>query len=86
MLKTPEGKFVKEKIDNNPVMIFTKKECVYCKMAKKILNEINVVYEMEEIDDREDIDKLQDLFKKVTGERTVSFFLQQIYIHVYIDG
>jgi glutaredoxin len=42
-------------------------------MAKKCLDETGVVYEVEEIDLREDCDKLQELFKEITGERTVSF-------------
>ena len=72
MLKTPEGKFVKEKIDGNPVMMFAKTTCTYCTMAKKALDETQVIYEVEEIDKRSDCDKLQDLFKELTGERTVS--------------
>jgi hypothetical protein len=41
-------------------------------MAKRVLNEVGVQYAVEEIDLRSDTDKLQDIFSKLTGARTVS--------------
>jgi len=41
-------------------------------MAKNVLNEVGVNYEVEEIDQRDDTDKLQDIFAKITSARTVS--------------
>ncbi len=72
MLSTDEGKFIKKKVDEHPVMVFSKTTCTYCKMALKTLNDTDVSYEIEEIDKREDVSKLQDIFLKLTGERTVS--------------
>lgn len=71
MLATDEGKYVKENIDKHPVMVFSKTTCSYCKMAKKMLNEIGVNYEVDEIQGKENMTKIQDLFEKITGERTV---------------
>jgi len=41
-------------------------------MAKNLLNEVGVNYEVEEIDKRDDTDKLQEIFAKITTARTVS--------------
>ena len=43
-------------------------------MAKNLLNEVGVTYEVEEIDKRDDTDKLQEIFAKITTARTVSSF------------
>lgn len=45
-------------------------------MAKNVLNEVGVNYEVEEIDQRDDTDKLQDIFAKITSARTVSWEVQ----------
>jgi glutaredoxin 3 len=71
MLNTEEGKFLKGKIDENPVIIFSKTTCTYCKMAKKTLDDTGVNYAVEEIGGRDDLDKIQDLFLTLTGGRTV---------------
>jgi len=41
-------------------------------MAKNLLNEVGVNYQVEEIDKRDDTDKVQDIFAKITSARTVS--------------
>ena len=41
-------------------------------MAKEVLDGLQVEYCTEEINDREDCEPLQDMFAKITGERTVS--------------
>ena len=53
-------------------MVFSKTTCSYSAMAKNVLNEVGVNYEVEEIDRREDTDKLQEIFAKITTARTVS--------------
>ena len=60
-----------ERKKTNPVMLFSKPTCNFCKMAKEVLDGIAVEYCVEEIDSREDCSKLQDMFLKMTGERTV---------------
>lgn len=52
-------------------MVFSKPTCQYCKMAKEVLDGTGVDYTVEEIESREDCDKLQDIFKLLTGARTV---------------
>ena len=41
-------------------------------MAKEVLDGLQVEYCTEEINDREDCVPLQDMFAKITGERTVN--------------
>lgn len=36
-MRGPEATMVKEKINDNCVMIFSKTFCPYCKMAKKVI-------------------------------------------------
>lgn len=74
ILATTEGKYVKEKVDADPVMLFSKTTCNFCKMAKKTLNELNVSYEVEEIDGKDNMNEIQEVFEKVTGARTVGPF------------
>jgi len=66
-----EYQYVQKQIKDHPVMVFSKPSCPYCKMAKEVLDSTGVVYEVEEIDGRNDCDKLQDVFAQMTGGRTV---------------
>ena len=59
-------------ITDHPVMVFSKRTCSFCKMAKEQLDKIQVDYTVEEIDGRDDCNDLQDMFEKMTGQRTVS--------------
>jgi len=76
--KSEEYMYIQQKIKENPVMVFSKTTCTYCKMAKKVLDDIGVNYAVEEIDLRKDTDKLQDIFAKITDARTVP--------RVYVGG
>ena len=69
---------MKEMIEKNPVMIFTKTTCSYCTMAKRVLNELGASYEEEALDKRDDMNKIQDLFLAITGERTVSKLVEKL--------
>jgi len=71
LLQSDEYKYIQQKIKENPVMVFSKTTCSYCKMAKGVLDEVGVNYTLEEIDLRTDTDKLQDIFAKITDARTV---------------
>jgi len=66
-----EHQYVQKMITENPVMVFSKPSCPYCTMAKEVLDGTGVEYRVEEIDGRRDCDKLQDIFKQITGARTV---------------
>lgn len=73
--KSEQHQYIQKMISSHPVMVFSKTTCSYCAMAKNLLNEIGVNYEVEEIDRRNDTDKLQDVFAKITNARTVSGIL-----------
>jgi len=66
-----EHQYIQKMITENPVMVFSKPSCPYCTMAKEVLDGTGVEYKVEEIDSRRDCDKLQDVFKQITGARTV---------------
>ena len=70
--------YIQQKTKDHPVMVFGKTTCSYCKMAKKVLDETGVNYEFETIDNKDDCAALQDMFLKMTGERTVP--------RVYVGG
>ena len=65
-------------------MVFSKTTCTYCKMAKKVLDEVGVNYTVEEIDLRPDTDKLQDVFEKITDARTVTLKIHFVSIYNFI--
>jgi len=71
MADSIENQYVQQKIKDHAVMVFSKPSCPYCKMAKEVLDSTGVEYEVEEIDQRKDCDKLQDVFAQITGARTV---------------
>jgi ribonucleoside-diphosphate reductase alpha chain len=53
-------KFVKNKIPEGPIKIYSKTNCKYCKRAKKMLSEMNVKFEEILLDDDE---KRRDFYK-----------------------
>jgi len=68
---TKEYQYIQLRIKAHPVMMFSKPSCLYCKMAKEVLDGTGVEYDVEEIEARDDCDKLQDIFEQMTGARTV---------------
>ncbi|KAK2503408.1 hypothetical protein MC885_002035 [Smutsia gigantea] len=62
---------IQEMISNNCVVIFSKTSCSYCKMAKNLFHDMNVNYEVVELDMPEYGSQFQDALYKMTGERTV---------------
>jgi len=71
MADSKENQYIQKMIKNNPVMVFSKTTCPYCTMAKTALDETGVDYVVEEIENREDCAKLQEIFQQLTGGRTV---------------
>ena len=63
---------IMEKINAHPLMLFTKSTCGFCQSAKTLLDKLQVQYEIEELDKRDDCDALQDMLQKLTGARSVS--------------
>lgn len=77
-VSSEEYMYIQKRIKENPVMVFSKTSCQYSKMAKNCLSEAGVEYQLEEIEIMKNCDKIQDMFLKLTGARTVP--------RVYIGG
>jgi len=81
--KSEQYQYIQEMINKHPVIVFSKTTCSFCAMAKNVLNEVGVQYEVEEIDRRNDTDKLQDIFAKITSARTVSYYCTISFVPAY---
>lgn len=62
---------VQQLIKSNKVFIFSKSYCPSCAKAKKVLNSVNVKFEVIELDQVDDGSDLQNAVEKLTGQRTV---------------
>ncbi|XP_075792852.1 glutaredoxin 2 isoform X1 [Pelodiscus sinensis] len=62
---------IQETISDNCVVIFSKTTCAYCKMAKKLFQDMNVNYTAIELDMYENGSQFQDILHQMTGGRTV---------------
>jgi glutaredoxin 3 len=60
-------------IDGNPVVVFSKSYCPYCRATKTLLNEKlgSDKYFLMELDQVEDGAALQDALEDITGQRSV---------------
>jgi len=74
VVQSEQYQYIQNMISKHPVVVFSKTTCSYSAMAKNVLNEVGVNYEVEEIDQRDDTDKVQDIFAKISNARTVSCF------------
>merc|ERR1711974_36182 len=63
--------FISETILNNPVVIFSKSYCPYCKRAKAYLTEKNIEFFAVEMDLASNGREIQQALKEKTGQRTV---------------
>ncbi|KAG0711752.1 Glutaredoxin-2, mitochondrial [Chionoecetes opilio] len=70
-MKGPEALMVKEKVENNCVVIFSKTYCPYCKMAKKVFQDLGVSYQVYELDKQQGGMAVQDVLDGMTGARTI---------------
>ncbi|XP_068244062.1 glutaredoxin-2, mitochondrial-like [Palaemon carinicauda] len=70
-MKGPVAQNVRNKIKENCVMIFSKTYCPYCKMAKKVFDDLGTPYEVYELDKEKDGAAAQDVLDIMTGSRTV---------------
>ncbi|OXB84188.1 UNVERIFIED_CONTAM: hypothetical protein H355_007071 [Colinus virginianus] len=62
---------IQEIISDNCVVIFSKTTCFYCKMAKKLFDDMNVNYTAVELDVNKNGSQFQDVLEQMTGGRTV---------------
>ena len=61
----------RQAIDSNAIMVFSKTYCPYCSRAKSALADLNLKYEVYELDVRADGDAIQKALLDMTGQRTV---------------
>nr|WEY08176.1 thioredoxin reductase 3 [Heteropneustes fossilis]BAQ02337.1 thioredoxin reductase 3-like [Clarias batrachus] len=62
---------IQELIDNHLVVVFSKSYCPYCKKVKEFFKEVNVTYEVLELDLIENGAIYQDVLMEMTGQKTV---------------
>ncbi|PQK15706.1 hypothetical protein BB8028_0006g00290 [Beauveria bassiana] len=58
-------------IDENPVMVFSKSYCPYCKATKSLLSSLDAKAKVVELDEEADGNALQDALEEISGQRTV---------------
>ena len=72
--------YVKSKITQHPVFVFSKSYCPYCDKAKQALDNLGAKYEVEEIESRPDVDDIQTALGELTGARTASFHIWEPFL------
>ncbi|XP_045476192.1 glutaredoxin-C4-like [Harmonia axyridis] len=70
-MSADKAKAVKDIIDSDKVVIFSKSYCPYCKMAKEVFDGLQKTYTAVELDNRDDGDEIQTILGQITGARTV---------------
>ena len=68
---TAEYQYISSIIKKHPVVMFSKVSCKFCGMAREVLDGVGVHYHVEDIGEKENCQPIQDVFKQITGERTV---------------
>ena len=63
--------YIHDMITTYPVVVFAKTTCKFCTMAKDVLDDIGVSYCLENIENRDNMGAVQDMFGSLTGARTV---------------
>lgn len=63
--------FVDLHINANPVVVFSKKVCPYCKDVKEILTDSGIEFVEVLLDDLQNMSAVQDYMKETTGARSV---------------
>lgn len=64
--------FVDGEIENNPVVLFSKSYCPFCKMAKGVLNETGAKFTVHELDDRGQLAPLDTCMYLILSEHFLS--------------
>ncbi|KAH7858873.1 hypothetical protein Vadar_028946 [Vaccinium darrowii] len=62
---------VKEIVDSNPVVVFSKTYCGYCKQVKQLLSKLGATYKVVELDVENDGSEMQQALAELTGQGTV---------------
>ncbi|KAF1918995.1 thioredoxin-like protein [Ampelomyces quisqualis] len=68
-------------IDQNPVAVFSKSYCPYCRQAKELLSKSGAKFYAIELDQVDDGSALQSALGELTGQNTVpNIFIAQKHI------
>lgn len=68
-------------IDENPVAVFSKSYCPYCRQAKQLLSESGAKFYAIELDQVDDGSAMQSVLGDMTGQTTVpNIFIAQKHI------
>eukprot|EP00546_Thalassionema_frauenfeldii_P004405 CAMPEP_0178913414 /NCGR_PEP_ID=MMETSP0786-20121207/10828_1 /TAXON_ID=186022 /ORGANISM="Thalassionema frauenfeldii, Strain CCMP 1798" /LENGTH=146 /DNA_ID=CAMNT_0020586151 /DNA_START=75 /DNA_END=515 /DNA_ORIENTATION=+ len=62
---------VKEEIDSNTVVVYSKTFCPFCKMTKVTLENQKIDAKVIELDEVDDGPAIQDILTELSGQRTV---------------
>ena len=77
---------IQEAISDNYVMIFSKTFCSYSTMVNMLLHDMNVNYKVVGLDMLEYRSQIQEVFYKVTSERSVlKIFVNGTFIESTVD-
>ncbi|KAJ3038643.1 Glutaredoxin-1 [Rhizophlyctis rosea] len=72
---------VESAIKDNKAVVFSKSYCPYCTKAKRLLDSLNVKYQLYELDQRDDGSAIQGYLADKTGQRTVpNIFISQQWV------
>ncbi|TNN78570.1 Thioredoxin reductase 3 [Liparis tanakae] len=69
--KTELKSQIQQLIDSNQVMVFSKSYCPYCVKVKDLFKELNVEYNVVELDLIEDGTNYQEMLLEMTGQKSV---------------
>jgi len=69
--ESEEYGYIHDMITTYPVVVFAKTTCKFCTMAKDVLDQVGVSYCLENIENRDNMAAVQDMFASLTGARTV---------------
>jgi len=68
-------------IEENPVAVFSKSYCPYCRATKTLLTELGAKYYTIELDQVDDGAAIQDALEEITHQRSVpNIFIKQKHI------
>eukprot|EP00850_Spirogloea_muscicola_P015703 SM000123S25815 [mRNA] locus=s123:54828:55508:+ [translate_table: standard] len=63
----------KSLITDNPVMVFSKSYCPFCKKVKELFSSMNVKHKVYELDQEQDGSQIQEALTQEYHQRTVPF-------------
>ena len=62
---------VKNIVNSNPVVVFSKTYCGYCKRVKQLLTQLGAAFKVIELDEGIDVGEMQAALAQWTGQTTV---------------